>query len=117
MIELLNLFFLEWFVAYGSAGSDFTFPTVLQFPCSTIPAGAGGKDPLVQAEGVRPERKNRNSSEGVQVRIEVVVVIDPVVGSGHPLALRIPVGLRRPAFNKVVIFILSLVGVGQHEIL
>src|SRR5262249_43031587 len=92
-------------------------PTVFKLPCPTLPGGARGEHPLAELKPVRPEPKNRNAPENILVGIEVVVMVDALARPCHPFSLWVTVCLRRTAFDDVVVFVLALICVWQHEIL
>ena len=80
------------------------------------PVGAVGVDALGDGEAGGVELKDGEVGELIAVRIEELVIVNVVVLAENPAAVGTQIGLRRFAFNLVVQRFLSLVGVGQIEL-
>ena len=80
------------------------------------PAGALSVDAARDGEAGSIKLKHSNVTKLVAIGIEQLVVVDVVVLSKNPFAVRAQIGLRRFPFNLIVQRFLTLVGVGQVEL-
>src|ERR1700676_1210018 len=105
-------------VAADSGALQSTLPTLFVDPTihAIGPVRALGMDTLSHSEAGGIELKNGEIGELISIRVEELVIVNIVMLTKNPAAIRAEIGLGRLSFDLIVQGFLAFVGVRKIEL-
>ena len=110
--------YIELAVAFDGGAAQAALPSLLVNPPAhgLRPFRAVGGDAVGDLEGVGIELEHGDAAENIAVGIEELIVINVGVLTEDPLAIGAKIGLRGFALDAVAERVLTLVGVGEIDL-